>query len=110
MRIIMGKNKRAMLNSDIALKENETLLDFKNRITKLKSYNEEFLIKNLYEYIDFSNDLEQIVLDDKKENADLIIEIGKQKGEIEDLKEIIEKWRDMFTKVSLTNAKLINKE
>lgn len=103
-------NTTAKIETNIYIKENETIEKFKDRIKKLKIYNEELILEELYNFIRFSQQLRNVLNEDKETNFKYYKQIKEKEKELENYKYEYAKLNRMFTEQAMANAKLINKE
>lgn len=95
--------------SAITSQDYEKLEKFIERVKKRKDYNENFILKELYDYIHYSNDLLEALMKKDKELMYKESEIFDLKAEMNAIEEKIEKWKSMYTGQCEANKILINK-
>lgn len=91
----------------VSTKENEDLEDFKERIKKYKKFSEDFLFNELYQYINYSKELEKLVSCEKNKCKKFDNENYQLKIELEEMKQKLEKWKAMYTGQCEANKVLI---
>ena len=79
-------NTTAKIETNIYIKENEKLENFKQRIKKLKIYNEELILEELYNFVIFSKQLKRVLEEDKKTNFKYYQQLQECQKELEKIK------------------------
>ena len=103
-------NTTAKIETNIYIKEHEKLDKFKQRIKKLKIYNEELILEELYNFVIFSKQLRQVLEEDKKTNFKYYQQLQECQKELNKLKIKNEKIEETLLQQIRMSTGCINKE
>lgn len=103
-------NTTAKIETNIYIKEHEKIDKFKQRIKKLKIYNEELILEELYNFVIFSKQLRQVLEEDKKTNLKYCQQLQECQKELNKLKIKNEKLEETLLQQIRINTGCIYKE